>query len=132
MFEERVVIHYLDGRTLSGYGDSFLPWEEEVLVKDHLEQMVYVQLAEVKLICFVRQHDSDGGATHQPSPPLQFVAVPGRRVHLKFRDGEEIVGLASLEAPPRGGFFLTPLNPNSNNRRVFVNLAAIENFRFEP
>lgn len=131
MFDERVVIHYLDGSTLRGYGDSFLPWEEEVLVKDQHEKMVHVRLADVKIICFVRHHDSDCSATHKASPPLQFQAVPGRRIQLRFKDGEQLVGVASLEAPPRSGFFLTPLNPNSNNRRVFINLAALESFRFE-
>jgi hypothetical protein len=131
MFEDRLVVRYLDGRTLNGFGDSFLPWEEEILIKDLTGQMVHVCLAELKLVCFVKQHDSDGGSTHKPSPTLQYVALPGRRMYLKFKDGEQMIGMANLEAPPRRGFFLTPLNPYSNNRLVFVNLAAVENFRFE-
>ena len=108
MFDDRLVMRYLDGRTLHGFGESFLPWEEEILVKDVSGQMVHVCLADLKLVCFVKHHDSDGGATHQPSPALQYVAVPGRRMYLKFTDGEQMLGMANLEAPPRRGFFLTP------------------------
>lgn len=131
MFDEKVIIRFLDGRVLKAYGDSFLPWEEEMLVKDAREQIVHVKLSEVKLIGFVKEFDSDGAVTHRPSPPLQYVAVPGKRVLLKFRDGEEMVGMTSLESPPKQGFFLMPLNPNSNNNRVFVNPGALASFHFE-
>lgn len=131
MFDEKVIIRFQDGRVLKAYGDSFLPWEEEILVKDALEQMVHVRLSDVKLIGFVKEFESDGAATHKPSPPLQYMAVPGRRVLLTFRDGERMVGVTSLDTPPKQGFFVTPLNPNSNNTRVYVNPGALTSFRFD-
>jgi hypothetical protein len=131
MFDEKVVVRFIDGRTLQGYGDTFMPFEEEIMVKDSVENILHVRLDEVKLICFVKRFDSQAGETHKPSPPLQFVAVPGRKIFLRFKDGETIRGMASIEAPPIRGFFLTPLNPNSNNRQLYVNPKALDSFRFE-
>lgn len=131
MFDESIVVHYRDGRTLTGWGDNFFPTEGEIFVKDMLESVVKVSLAEVKVVCFVKQLNTDRRETHRPAAPLIFQPVPGNRVDIVFRDGERMEGIASLTRLPDHGFFVTPLNPNSNNLQVYVNPAAVLRLRIQ-
>lgn len=131
MFDERVVVRTLSGETLKGYGDNFLPGETEFMVQEVESGEIHrVPLAEVKMVCFVRAFVTDSQSTHRPTAPLIYQAVPGRRVSLEFADGERMEGVATLQAMPSQGFFVTPLNPNSNNLQVYVNPNALKRFRF--
>jgi hypothetical protein len=50
---------------------------------------------------------------------------PGR-VAFYMEDGEVLVGIVEDYQPDRAGFFLTPVDPRSNNTRCFVVAAAIK------
>lgn len=131
MFEEKVIVRFKDGTTLPGFGDNFMPGDEEILVQDLEDHLHSVLLKEVKLVCFVRAFASDFDRSHAPAGRLIYQAVPGRTVDITFRDGEKLRGITTLQNKPKGGFFLTPLNPNSNNIHVFVNSDEILSFRFQ-
>jgi len=130
MFEARVVVRYLDGRTLAGYGDQFLPMEAEIMVLDQVDEIHRIPLTEVKLVCFVKQFVTDSAITHKPGAKVLYDAVPGKTVELVFTDGERMRAKASLATVPKGGFFVTPSNPNSNNISIYVNKDALASFRF--
>jgi hypothetical protein len=130
MFDDRLVIHFQSGKTLACWGDNFMPIEEEILVKDEDDKIDRVALKDVKVICFVKAFVTDSRTTHKPPPQILFQAVPGRKVKLVFKDGEKMEGLCSLKERPVRGFFLTPLNPNSNNIHIFVNPAFLKSFEF--
>lgn len=131
MFDERLVVHHMDGTSVKGYGDPFLPGEKELLLQDTESGHIHrVALASVKLVCFVKAFVTDSHATHKPAPPLLYQAIPGRRVRVEFPDGEKIEGVASLSAPPKVGFFLTPLTPEGNNIQLYINCAATKRFQF--
>jgi len=131
LFDERVVVRFLDGATLKGYGDNFLPGETELLVQDVETAAIHtVDLGTVKALYFVKEFTTDSQISHLRSTPLLYQAVPGRKIVLQFVDGETLEGVATLQAPPTRGFFLTPLNPNSNNRQIYVNPDALKSFRF--
>jgi hypothetical protein len=132
VFDEPVVVHFLKGETLTGYGDNFLPGEAEIMVRDEGGAIRKVDLASVKVVCFVKSVSPDRAQTHRASPErLLYQAVPGRRVLLHFKDGERMEGLASISDKPRRGFFVTPLNPNSNNLQVYVNVEALLGLAFQ-
>ncbi|MGC8763350.1 MAG: DUF6982 domain-containing protein [Acidobacteriota bacterium] len=130
MFEQKVVVRFKDGRTLAGFGDSFLAGEAEILVQDLGERIHRVLLQGVKMVCFVRDFASDPAETHRLSGKVLFQAVPGNRVRVAFRDGEVLEGITNLESRPTRGFFLTPLNPHGNNLSVYVNMDEVVSFRF--
>jgi hypothetical protein len=44
----------------------------------------------------------------------------GRRIAVTFQDGEELSGTTEAYNPQKLGFFMFPLDPNSNNLRIFV------------
>ena len=46
------------------------------------------------------------------------------------KDGEVMVGTTTGYDPKRPGFFLFPVDPSSNNMRVFLVTSAVRNARF--
>ena len=54
----------------------------------------------------------------------------GRKMKVRFKDGEEIVGTTQGYQPDRQGFFLVPADDRSNNDRCFVLAAATEDVSF--
>lgn len=130
MFEQKVVVRFKDGRTLSGFGDGFLAGEREILVQDMQEAIHRVDLTQVKMVCFVRDFGSDPAETHRSPGKVLYQAVPGTRVRVVFRDGEVLEGVSTLHSRPTGGFFLTPLNPHANNLSLYVNMDEVVSFRF--
>ncbi len=130
MFEARVVVRYMNGQILAGWGDQFFPMETEIMVKDQLDEIHRIPLNQVKLVCFVKQFVSDSSITHRSTSKVIYDAIPGKTVEMVFTDGEKMSAKASLNTIPKGGFFVTPANPNSNNVSMYVNKGALKSFRF--
>jgi len=51
-------------------------------------------------------------------------------VHVKFNDGEVVVGTTQAYRADGAGFYLTPADPRANNTRIFVVSSAIRQVRF--
>lgn len=130
MFDETVVVHYKDGRTLKGHGENFLPSEREIMIRSQEGALVTVQLSTVKIVCFVRSHSSDGLSRNRHPAALLYRAVPGKRVVLQFQDGERLEGITTISRMPDRGFFVTPLNPASNNIQIYVNPDTVSSLQF--
>ena len=130
MFDEPVVVHFRDGRTLTGFGDMFDEGETAIQVRElSTDGSVSVDLNLVKVVCFVQDLYSTGVVRHREIPPILHTPV-GRRVEIVFRDGERLTGTVALNEPPTRGFFLTPLNRNANSLKIFVNPSEAVSFRF--
>jgi hypothetical protein len=131
MLDDPVVVHFKDGRTLQGYAEEFLPSDSEILLRDATtDEDVTVFLHQVKVVCFVRNLFSTGVVRNREIPPIQFRAPAGRRVDLAFKDGEKLAGVVDLKEEPTRGFFLTPLNPNANSLRIYINPSELVSFKF--
>jgi len=122
----RVVVRYADGRLLKGYAD-FDPEESCLLLVPLGEpdaEGVEVPVKDLKAVFFVRSFDGDPG--HDESKDLyQSRPADTRKVSVRFRDGEELVGHTRQLDRYRAGLFFTPLDPRSNNLRVFAVFDAL-------
>jgi hypothetical protein len=49
----------------------------------------------------------------------------GRKIKVKFLDGEEMAGFTMGYSAEKPGFFLIPADPKSNNSRVYVINSAV-------
>ena len=68
----------------------------------------------------------DGDPRRDESKDLYQPRPPGtRKVSVRFRDGEELVGHTRQLDRHRAGLFFTPLDPDSNNLRVFAVFGAL-------
>ena len=122
----RVVVRYVDGRILKGYA-NFDPAEPRLRLvpRDDLEgEGIEIAVKDLKAVFFVRAFEGDPG--YDESKDLYQARPPDtRKVSVRFRDGEELVGHTRQLDRHRAGLFFTPLDPRSNNLRVFAVFDAI-------
>jgi small nuclear ribonucleoprotein (snRNP)-like protein len=116
----KVVVACLDGRRLKGriYDFSALKDHFRLFPEGDSRQQQGTDLAfkDVKAIFFVK--DFAGHSGHHDLNDLN--PARGRPMEVTFQDGEKIVGTTEAFNPQRTGFFVFPVDPDSNNIRIFV------------
>jgi hypothetical protein len=129
----KVVMRYANGKLIKGYTNDFFPNKTLFHVRSiesqptDKDEEVYVK--ELKAVFFVK--DFVGNAAYNEIKHFtEGQQYSGRKVEVTFTDGEVLVGSTIGYDPSRLGFFVTPVDPQSNNLRVFVISAAVTNFRF--
>jgi hypothetical protein len=134
---EKIVTRFMDGRLVKGYVRDFSIESETIVLSDQetLEE-IRVPIAELKAIFFVKNFG--GSSKHVERKAFGVRKNPGKKVFIKFSDNETLVGFIEGEVPwDRGfslaklgekvkGFFLTPVDADSNNNKVFVVAGAIK------
>lgn len=130
--QNRIVIRYADGRTLKGFTTDFIAGKDFFHITatgSASDKPTPVSVSDLKAIFFVK--DLVGNAKHKernafdPSKP-----VAGRKISVRFKDGEQIVGLTQGYKPGRAGFFMVPADPLSNNERIYVVCSAAQEISF--
>lgn len=117
-----IVARYLDGRVLKGVTRDFSP-NRAILHVDLQDGSPAVELRfkQLKALFFVRELEGDPsrqdvrGFVHGPAETQQ-----GKKIAVRFRDGEFICGYTLSWSPDREGFFLFPANAATNNQRIYV------------
>jgi hypothetical protein len=122
----QVVARFKDGRVLKGVSHSVDPSRPSFHVQPPGENPTEVRFGDLKALFFVRSLDGnpahDENLEPDPSDPRGRGASV---VRLEFEDGEIIVGLTIRYPPDRPYFYLVPVDPKSNNRRMLVNRDAV-------
>jgi len=121
-----VVARYLDGRTLKGVTRDFSP-NRAMFHIDPQDGSAPVELRfrQLKALFFVNSLEGDParqevrGFVHGPVETQQ-----GKKVAVRFRDGEFICGYTLSWSPDREGFFMFPADVHSNNQRIYVITAS--------
>jgi hypothetical protein len=129
----KVVARFIDGRTVKGSTINFLPTKDRFhlteATADAASPAVVIRTDELKALFFVK--DFDGDPRHVEKMELDpSRAVDGRPIRVSFEDGEVLFGTTTGYEPDRSGFFLTPADPDSNNRYAYVVAAAATDIRF--
>lgn len=120
-----VVAHFLDGKVVKGFTQDFFPPQPSFhVVSDVAEMPVQVRCSTLKALFFVK----DLSGNPQRTDLRGFIAGPpetthGRKIAIRFPDGELLCGYSHSYSPRRAGFFIFPADPGSNNLRVFVNVS---------
>ena len=128
----KVVVRYLNGKVLKGFTQDFLPNKDRF----HLHpadkssgESLEVLTKDLKAIFFVQ--DFAGNPKYDERKKYMEAEKPqGRKVEVTFVDGEILVGSTLGYDPKRPGFFLFPVDPKSNNIRVFAISPAVKNVRY--
>jgi hypothetical protein len=133
MEPSKIVVRYRNGKILKGYMQNFFPnkpmFHVNPLGADGLGQLVEVMVEELKAVFYVR--DFTGNAKHVEKKQLAPGERPqGRLMEVTCLDGEVIVGTTTGYDPKRPGFFLFPIDPSSNNERIFMVTGAVGTARF--
>ncbi len=122
-----VVARFLDGRTLKGTTHDFAPNKAEFhLQAEGAERSsaVKVSAAELKAILFVKSYTGDP-ARRDAYSFEESGGQGGRRIRIRFADGETMAGYTMGYNARKQGFFLIPADPDGNNERVYVLNAAV-------
>jgi len=140
---QRVVIRFTEGKILKGHVRNFSANEIFVLLEEvgtRTEQSIPID--ELKAIFFVKTFEGVSG--YRDRKVYGIRKNIGRKVYIRFNDGESMVGFLDGEIPwkkgfflskPDGkhrGFFLIPVDADSNNIRVFVVGTAIKDITLMP
>lgn len=128
MTQNKVVVKYQDGSIKKGETRDFQPNKDTF----HLHQLghddiVTIVMDKLKAVFFVK--DFAGNKDYNEIYE-DVVAGGGRKVQVKFFDGEVMIGYAQVFMPKRSGFFIIPADKKSNNERIYVVSSATESIRF--
>jgi len=135
---QKAILRFLDGRMIKGYLSAFSPADDSVLIEDERQTAHSVLTKELKGIFFVKSFVGD---KHYKEKKI-FRGSPssGKKVLLKFQDGESMMGYVEgdvpweksffLESKKKMGFFLRPVDTESNNIRIFVVATSISDLSF--
>jgi hypothetical protein len=130
----RVVARFKDGNMLKGYTYDFTALSDifhlttagEKSQQDSLE----IRLSDLKALFFVKTLEGD--PDYEEKMRFDEVKNPhlrGMKVKVKFFDGEVIRGTTQGYSKNRKGFFLFPVDPRSNNERIYVLADALRDVK---
>ena len=130
-----VVARYVDGRVLKGVTQDFSPNRGIFHVHPPGDDSAGVELRfkQLKALFFVSSLDGDPdrqdvrGFVDGPAETQQ-----GKKIAVRFKDGEFICGYTLSWTPEREGFFLFPADSNANNQRIFVITSATLEIKAGP
>jgi hypothetical protein len=126
---QKVIARFKDGRLLCGFTNDFHPSKLQLHISPNPRQgdSVFVPLSQLKALFFVREFLGDPTFVERKA----FVEPPqGRKVEVTFHDDEIMVGSTLGYRADGNGFFLHPADSRSNNIRVFVTAAGMQQIRF--
>jgi hypothetical protein len=128
----RLVVRYLDGRLVKGYGRDFQPTRGAVDLWSELggppESRITIPLAHLKAVFFV--HDFDGDPAYVVQSSEEDAARIGRRITITFVDGEVVRGTTLGYSHGAPGFFVSPADSKTNNLKMYVLSGAIRHMQF--
>jgi len=122
----KIVVRYKDGRIVKGYTDHFEPDKPSLRIfKDATgESPIELAINELKAVFLVKTFEgnrdySERKVFHKSDRVL------GRKVQIKFIDGEVLQGTMVGSDADGSGFFLIPPDPESNNISLFAVAKAL-------
>ena len=129
-----VVARFRDGKMIRGVTHDFGP-QKKVFHVSTLEKhgrtvggkVFEIPLSELKAVFFVKSLEGNQGPPSFKGLLEEKLEAPGlMKVRITFFDGEILVGTTHGYTPEREGFFVVPLERDSNNLRIFVVSSAVK------
>jgi hypothetical protein len=130
----RVVAHLLNGKLIKGTTQDFFPNRPvfHILPADG-GAPAEVRTKLLKALFFVKEF-----AGNQSRRDVRgFIEAPGetaqgKKLAVRFKDGELLCGYSLTYSPERDGFFMFPSDAGTNNLRVYVLTAAATEIKAGP
>jgi hypothetical protein len=126
-FGSAVAVRFMDGRVLKGTTQDFAPLKPvfHVVSRDNPKaRAIEVRIDQLKGVFFVRTYD--GNPKHVEDRNLADAKGQGRKILVTFLDGEVLGGFTTGYNKDKQGFFMIPVDPKTNNSRIFVVTAAVK------
>lgn len=133
----RVVARFNDGKILKGYTHDFLPERDSFHLIEYTESgagdIHDVGTVNLKAIFFVKTFDGNKDYNEKKSfAEVNAAALHGIKIKVTFKDGEVLCGLSLGYNKAKKGFFIVPIDPLSNNDRIYVIASSTKNVVVGP
>ena len=127
MAQNKVVAQYVDGTLVKGETRDFSPNKDTFHMQQQDNEILTIHMEKLKAVFFVKDYEGnkDYNETYE-----DIIAGGGKKIRVKFSDGETMIGYAQVFMPKRIGFFIIPADKESNNERIFILNSATESVRF--
>ncbi len=126
----KVIIRFRDGKMLKGFTHDFTPVKDtfHVVSEQEADRGVThkVNIDDLKAIFFVKS--LEGNKDHIEKSRFAGTShanLRGIKIRVEFYDGEVVRGTSLGYTKKRKGFFVVPVDPESNNERVYVIAQAV-------
>ena len=129
----KVVAHFVTHKIVKGTTQDFFPNRPLFHLIPTSGPAIEVRCKELKALFFVR--DLNGNLRRRDV--RGFLAAPnegthGKKIAVRFKDGELLCGYTLTFTPDREGFFVFPADPGSNNQRVYVITGSASEIKAGP
>ncbi|TET17228.1 MAG: hypothetical protein E3J78_07835 [Candidatus Cloacimonadota bacterium] len=129
--QNKVIARYKDGRMVKGFTLDFSPIKSIFHIatpKEQNEESTYeIEMEELKAIFFVKSHEGDKEYKEKKKfEEVDSSHLMGLKIQVEFHDGEIIRGKTMVYNANKKGFFIFPVDPRSNNERIYVVSSALE------
>ena len=138
---DKVVMHLLSGEVLKGTLTRFSSTASTAQINpSEGSDLKEVDFNEVKAIFIVKSYT--GNKEYRERRTFGLAKGTGKRVMVRFKDGEILLGKIKRSFPVQGGslavlsqggekgFTIHPADPQSNNTKVFVVFSALIDVRY--
>lgn len=130
--EDKVVVHFKDGKTQRGYTQDFRPDGEtfHLLPSEGGGIPTTIRLEDLKALFYVKDY---GSARRQVDRAKRFgVGAPqGQKTIIEFKDGERLWGFTEEYSANDLGFYFVPADPQENNTRIFIVNSSVKQIQFQ-
>jgi len=127
MVPNKVVARFKDNTMRKGTTRDFFPNKTQFHLEEMDGEISEISIEDLKAVFFVK--DFEGNKSHQKSYD-DSIAGGGKKIKVRFFDGETVVGYTLGYSPDRHGFFLTPADLQGNNERIFIVKSATGKIEF--
>ncbi|MBN2070149.1 MAG: hypothetical protein JW814_01730 [Candidatus Krumholzibacteriota bacterium] len=124
-----VVVHFKDGRVLKGFTHDFLPerplFHLNVALEGQASDVRDIKVADLKAVFFTKTFEGNKSYKEKKSfEQRESTTYHGIKIKVDFKDGEVIRGMSLGYNKHKKGFFVIPIDPKSNNNRIYVVMDA--------
>jgi hypothetical protein len=123
----KIVARFKNGTLKKGTTSDFFPNKVMFHLNSATGEIVDINIEELKAVYFVKNFEGDKDRMDEYTDD---VPGGGRKVQVKFSDGEMLIGYTQGYSPNRSAFFVTPADLQNNNDRIYVIISAIEKITF--
>ena len=127
MATNKVVIKFKDNTIQKGKTSDFFPNKSNFHLEEMSGEIVEINVEKLKAVFFVKDFKGDKS---RKDTYKDEIAGGGRKIKVKFFDGETVIGYTLGYSPDRQGFYMTPADLKGNNERIFVVKSATEKVEF--
>ena len=133
---DNVVVRFKDGRVLKVQMKDFDPDAvKSILVQLENGDDLRLPIDELKALFFV--HSLEGDRNYRERKIFGISKSVGHKIYIRFHDGESMLGFVKGDVPwekgfyrsspgnSSNGFFMAPVDGESNNIKIFVIASAV-------